>query len=79
MIQSSFHENRSVHFRVLSDDQVWEIKQASFDVLEKTGCDVLHQGALELLERSGAVVDGKRVACRDTSSRSASAPRPRGS
>ncbi len=61
MIQSSFVENRSVFFRVLSDDQIWEIKQAAFDVLEKTGCDVLHQGAIELLKKAGAVVRGERV------------------
>ena len=50
MIQSSFTENRSVFFRVLSDDQIWEIKQAAFDVLEKTGCEVHHPGALDLLK-----------------------------
>jgi trimethylamine--corrinoid protein Co-methyltransferase len=61
MIQSAFRENRSVHFRVLSDDELWEIKQAAFDVLEKTGCDVLHEGALDLLERAGAVVEDSRV------------------
>jgi trimethylamine--corrinoid protein Co-methyltransferase len=61
MIQSSFVENRSVFFRVLSDDQIWEIKQAAFDILEKTGCLVHHQGALELLKRVGAVVKGDRV------------------
>ena len=61
MIQSSFLENRSVSFRVLSDDQVWEIRQAAFDVLEKTGCDVRHEGALALLKKAGAVVRGERV------------------
>lgn len=61
MIQSSFVENRSVYFRVLSEDQIWEIKQAAFDVLEKTGCDVRHEGALELLRKAGAVVKGERV------------------
>jgi trimethylamine--corrinoid protein Co-methyltransferase len=61
MIQSSFSENRSVHFRVLSDDQIWEIKQAAFDVLEKAGCDVLHEGAVELLKKAGALVKGERV------------------
>ena len=48
-------------FRVLSDDQVWEIKQAAFDILEKTGCEVLHAGALELLKQAGAVVKDERV------------------
>jgi trimethylamine--corrinoid protein Co-methyltransferase len=61
MIQSSFVENRSVHLRVLSDDQIWEIRQAAFDVLEKTGCNVQHPGALELLKKAGAVVKGERV------------------
>ena len=61
MIQSSFAENRSVFFRVLSDDQVWEIKQAAFDVLEKTGCEVHHTGALDLLQKAGALVKEQRV------------------
>jgi trimethylamine--corrinoid protein Co-methyltransferase len=61
MIQSSFVENRSVFLRVLSDDQIWEIKQAAFEVLEKVGCQVLHEGALKLLEKAGARVNGDRV------------------
>jgi trimethylamine:corrinoid methyltransferase-like protein len=40
MIQSSFIDNRSVNFRVLSEDQIWEIKRAAFDVLAKTGCRI---------------------------------------
>ena len=61
MIQSSFVENRSVFFRVLSDDQVWEIRQAAFDVVEKTGCRIHHPGALDLLKKAGAVVKGERA------------------
>jgi trimethylamine--corrinoid protein Co-methyltransferase len=61
MIQSSIIENRSVFFRVLSDDQIWEIKQAAFDVLEKTGCKVHHEGALRLLDKAGARIKGQRV------------------
>ncbi len=61
MIQPSFVENRSVFFRVLSDDQIWEIKRAAFDVLEKVGCELLHEGALQLLKEAGAVVRGNRV------------------
>jgi trimethylamine--corrinoid protein Co-methyltransferase len=53
MLQSSFLENRSVYFRVLSGDQVWEIQQAAFDMLEKTGCRVMHEGALRLLKQTG--------------------------
>jgi trimethylamine--corrinoid protein Co-methyltransferase len=61
MLQSSRVEKRSVHFRVLSEDQVWEIKQAAFEILEKTGCRVLHAGALDLLRNAGAVVHDDRV------------------
>ena len=61
MIQSSFVQNHSVYFRVLSDDQIWEIRQAAFDVLEKTGCLVHHAGALELCRKAGAMVKGERV------------------
>ena len=61
MLQSSFLENRSVFFRVLSDDQVWEIQQAAFDMLEKTGCRVMHEGALRLMKQAGATVKGERV------------------
>jgi trimethylamine--corrinoid protein Co-methyltransferase len=61
MMQSGFVANRSPLFRVLSDDQVWEIKQAAFDILEKTGCKVLHDGARELLKRAGAKVEGERA------------------
>jgi trimethylamine--corrinoid protein Co-methyltransferase len=61
VIQSSFVENRSVFFRVLSDDQIWETKQAAFDILEKTGCEVHHAGALDLLKKAGAVVNGQRI------------------
>jgi trimethylamine--corrinoid protein Co-methyltransferase len=61
MIQSSFVQNRSVVFRVLSNDQVREIKNAAFDVLETTGCEVHHAGAVELLQQAGAIVEGSRV------------------
>ncbi len=56
MIQSSSAENRPVFFGVLSDDKVWETKQAAFDALEKAGCNVLHEGVLKLLQQAGAVV-----------------------
>jgi trimethylamine---corrinoid protein Co-methyltransferase len=49
-------------FRVMSDDQLREVHWASLDVLERTGCRVHHAGALELLQRAGAIVsDGNLV------------------
>jgi trimethylamine--corrinoid protein Co-methyltransferase len=61
MIQSSFKENRSIQFRVLSDNAIWEIQRAAFDILEKTGCKVLHEGARKLLKEAGAVVKDEMV------------------
>jgi len=61
MIQSSVVENRSVYFRVLSDDQIWEIKRAAFEILEKVGCQVLHLEARKMLKQAGAVVTDDRV------------------
>jgi trimethylamine--corrinoid protein Co-methyltransferase len=61
MIQSSFSENRSVFFRVLSDDAVWEIRRAAFDILGKTGCKIMHEGARKILKQAGAIVRGERV------------------
>ena len=56
MIQSSFSQNRSVFFRVLSDDQIWEIKRAAFDILQKTGAKILHKEARQMLKKAGAMV-----------------------
>lgn len=61
MIQTSFVENRSVFFRALSDDQVWAIKRAAFEILEKVGAQVLHPEARKMLKQAGAVVKGDRV------------------
>lgn len=60
-MHSSVGEHKPLRFRVLSDDQIWEIKQTAFDILEKTGCNVLHKGAVELFRKAGAVVEGDRV------------------
>ena len=56
MIQSSFRPNQSVCFKVLSDDAIHEIKRAAFDVLEKTGCKIMHGGARKMLKSAGAIV-----------------------
>jgi trimethylamine--corrinoid protein Co-methyltransferase len=61
MIQSSFGENRSVFFRVLSDDQIQEIKRAAFDILEKTGAKILHKEARDMLKKAGATVKNELV------------------
>lgn len=61
MLQSAFTTKQSVFFRVLSDEQVWEIRRAAFDILENIGCNVLHEGARALLKKAGAIVKEERV------------------
>ena len=61
MIQSSFVENRTVFFRVLNEDQIWEIQRAAFAILEKTGAKILHKEARDMLKKAGATVKGDVV------------------
>jgi trimethylamine--corrinoid protein Co-methyltransferase len=61
MIQSGATQKRSVRFRVLSDDQIEQIKRASFEVMAKVGFSVLHEGARKMFKQAGALVDGENV------------------
>jgi trimethylamine--corrinoid protein Co-methyltransferase len=61
MIQTGAVEKSSVWFRVLSDDQVAEIKRAAFDVMSTVGFTVYHEGARKMLKQAGAWVKGERV------------------
>lgn len=61
MIPRSFMANQPITFRVLSDDQIWEIRQAAFEVLAKSGCHILHPGARHMLRQAGAQVKGETV------------------
>jgi len=61
MIQAGATEKRSVWFRVLSDDQIAEIKRAAFEVMSKVGFSVLHPGACKMLKQAGAQVNGENV------------------
>ena len=74
MIQTGSIEKRSVSFRVLTDDQIVEIRRTAFEVMSKVGFNVLHEGARKMLKQAGARVRGERVkvpehvvtACLDT-------------
>jgi trimethylamine--corrinoid protein Co-methyltransferase len=46
---------------VLNDDQVQQLQLATLEVLERTGVQLTHPRALELLDGAGARVDGNRV------------------
>ena len=52
MINSGMLEKRSVYLRVLSDDQIWEIKRSALDVMQNVGFKVLHAGARKMLKQS---------------------------
>ncbi|MFB3882987.1 MAG: trimethylamine methyltransferase family protein [Armatimonadota bacterium] len=53
--------NGTVQFRLLSDDQLEEIRRAALHLLEYTGLDVHNAEARALLSGAGAWVDGVRV------------------
>ncbi len=50
-----------LHTSVCGDDACRALHAATIDVLEKTGVEVRHDRALELLGRAGARIDGTRV------------------
>ena len=55
MIQTSRTYANSVDMRVLTEDQIWEIRQAAFEVIEKSGFKCLHAEARKMLAAAGAV------------------------
>ena len=61
MLQTSRTETRSVSMQVLTDDQVWEIRQAAFEVIEKVGFNCMHADARKMLGQAGAIVKDNLV------------------
>ena len=59
MIQPELHFKPRLY--VLNDDQLEQIHLATLEVLERTGIQLTHPRALELLDGAGARVDGDRV------------------
>ena len=53
--------NFKPRLQVINQDQIEQINSATLDVLERTGVDIPHAGALEILNDSGAKVAGNRV------------------
>ncbi|MGD8243916.1 MAG: trimethylamine methyltransferase family protein [Anaerolineae bacterium] len=49
------------HMSVLNEQQIEQIHRATLEVLERTGVQITHPRALDLLHGGGARVDGKRV------------------
>ena len=48
-------------FKVINDDQIARLHDATLEVLERTGFKITHPRALEVLAGSGARVQGDRV------------------
>ena len=61
MINSGMVQKRSVYLRVLSDDQIWEIKRSALDIMQNVGFKVLHDGARKMLKQAGSTVMDERV------------------
>ena len=61
MINSGSIQNHSPFMRILTDDQIHEIRRAAFDVMYAAGFKVLHEGARKMLKQAGAVVRGEIV------------------
>ncbi|MEE4363946.1 MAG: trimethylamine methyltransferase family protein [Desulfotignum sp.] len=61
MINSGTTQARQPYMRILTDDQIFEIRRAAFDLMFSVGFRVLHQEARQMLQKAGAVVDGYLV------------------
>ncbi len=61
MINSGAQQVRQPYLRILTEDQIYEIKRAAFDIMFSVGFKVLHKGARDMLEKAGAVVEGELV------------------
>ncbi|MEH6475620.1 MAG: trimethylamine methyltransferase family protein, partial [Sneathiella sp.] len=46
---------------IVSEENIDAICGAAFDILETIGVDILHEGARQVFEKSGARVEGERV------------------
>jgi len=61
LIQSSNIQSRSVGMRILTDDQIWEIKQAAFDIIEKVGFKCGHKAVHKMMKQAGAWVKNDHI------------------
>ncbi|MCF8077463.1 MAG: trimethylamine methyltransferase family protein, partial [Desulfotignum sp.] len=61
MIHSGAIQSQRPYMRILSDDQIFEIRRAAFDIMYSVGFRVLHNGARQMLKKAGAVVAGDHV------------------
>jgi len=60
-MDTNYHSHQTLQFRVLSDQQIEKVYQATLECLNRTGVNVHNAEARELLARAGARVKGIRV------------------
>jgi len=60
-VNINYDDRQTPQFRVLSDQQIEKVFQATLECLNRTGVNVLNAEARELLAEAGARVDGVRV------------------
>ncbi len=61
MIQSSNIQTRSVSMKILTDDQIWEIRQAAFDIIERVGFKCGHKEVHKMMKQAGAWVRDNNI------------------
>ena len=61
MINSASTPARQPYLKILTEDQIFEIKRAAFDIMFSVGFKVLHAGARDMLKKAGVVVEGELV------------------
>ncbi len=61
MIQSSNIQTRSVGMKIFTDDQIWEIKQAAFDIIERVGFKCQHKELHKMMKQAGAWVKDNNI------------------
>ena len=59
--RSNHTVNLTPRFRILSDDQIAELHQATLEVMRRTGVQVQDPAAIEVFAKAGCWVDGRRV------------------
>lgn len=61
MLNTNTTTQGSLFFRVLTDDQIFEVTRSAMEILEKVGFKILHAGARKMLQSAGTRVDGELV------------------
>jgi trimethylamine--corrinoid protein Co-methyltransferase len=60
-VRGNYTVNVTPRFRMLSDDQIAELHQATLELMRRTGVQVEEPAAIEVFARAGCWIDGRRV------------------